>query len=153
MAQKTDKSPDPNEVLAIIGVKTARRIAAVSMTGFLGAFVLYIAASHPPAVLGFAVFLVLFGLGALWLAWITWNSTARVLELTRTELREAGEGGRVLCMMDNVVRVDRGMFAFKPAGGFLVRLKSAPGRVVAPGLWWRLGRTLGRWRRHGTLSR
>jgi hypothetical protein len=59
------------------------------------------------------------------------------LELTRSELREAG--GRVLFSLDEVDSVDRSIFAFKPAGGFLVRLKAPTtrGRVYAPALWWR----------------
>jgi hypothetical protein len=62
------------------------------------------------------------------------------LELTRSALREAG--GRVLFTLDEVDSIDRSIFAFKPAGGFLVRL-TAPttrGRAYAPALWWRSGR-------------
>jgi hypothetical protein len=62
------------------------------------------------------------------------------LELTRTELRETG--GRVLFTLDEVDSIDRSIFAFKPAGGFLVRLKArtSRGRVYAPALWWRSGK-------------
>ena len=42
-------------------------------------------------------------------------------------------------MLGEVESVDRSIFAFKPAGGFLVRLKAPTtrGRVYAPALWWR----------------
>ena len=39
--------------------------------------------------------------------------------------------------------VDRGVFAFKPSNGFLVRTREKAGNVWAPGLWWRLGRRVG----------
>ncbi|MBF9045291.1 hypothetical protein HKCCE4037_18250 [Rhodobacterales bacterium HKCCE4037] len=138
MARKIEN--DPDEVLARITPQTARRAAAVGMAGLLGVMLLIIAGTRPPRDIGWLVFLVLFGGLCLWLAWSMWQASAKVIELTRTELREVG--GRVLCRMDNVARVDRGLFAFKPAGGFLVRLKAPAGRVYAPGLWWRAGRTL-----------
>jgi hypothetical protein len=52
------------------------------------------------------------------------------------EMRE--EGGRQLFRVEDVDRVDNSAFAFKPAAGFLVHLKTP--RVYAPGLWWRSGR-------------
>ncbi|MEJ6393956.1 hypothetical protein V8J82_11855 [Gymnodinialimonas sp. 2305UL16-5] len=140
MARRKSKTADPNEVLARIHPNPARRVVAVGMIAFLGALLLTIAVARPPELFSWMLFLVFFGAGCLWLAYGMWQATGRVIELTRSELREVG--GRILCTLDNVARVDRGMFAFKPAGGFLVRLKEAPGRVVAPGAWWRLGRTL-----------
>ena len=139
MARKS-KKPDPNEVLAEITPNPSRRGAAVGMLVVLGALLLVIAGSRPPAEFGWMLFLVFFGAGCLWLAWTMWRVSGRTVELTRTELREVD--GRVLCSIDNVERVDRGIFAFKPAGGFLVKLKQPMDRVVAPGLWWRMGRTL-----------
>ncbi len=140
MARKT--KIDPNEVLATITPKQPRRVVAVGMLVILGLIVLSVAISSPPAIFGWMLFLVFFGALCLWLAWAMWQATGREIELTRSELREVGPDGRVLCTIDNVARVDRGMFAFKPAGGFLVRLKEPVGRVYAPGSWWRAGRTL-----------
>lgn len=139
MARK--KKIDPDELLASIDPQPARRWAAVGMIGALGVIVWGVAAMRPPEAFGWMLFLVFFGASALWLAWSMWHATGRVLELTRSELREVG--GRVLCTLDNVERVDRGAFAFKPAGGFLVKLKEPAGeRVYAPGIWWRWGRSL-----------
>jgi hypothetical protein len=137
-----NKDVDPDEVLASINPQPARRIVAVGMLVVLAALVLNIVVSRPPAALGWTLFLVLFGIGALMLAWIMWQATGRVIELTRSELREVGGPNRVLCTIDNVARVDRGAFAFKPAGGFLVRLKEPLPRVYSPGHWFRFGRTL-----------
>lgn len=139
MARK--KKPDPNEHLASIVPRTARRGVAVGMIALLGVIVWIIAIMRPPEFFSYMLFLVFFGALCLWLAYAMWTVTGREIELTRSELREVG--GRVLCRVENVARVDRGAFAFKPAGGFLIRLKSAEGPLVyAPGLWWRWGRTL-----------
>lgn len=136
--RKTD--PDPNEVLATIDPQPIRRVFTTGVVGLLGAILLYVAAATPPADLVWLAFLICMGLGALYLSWRVWLATAVTLELTRSQLREAG--GRVLFSLDEVDSVDRSIFAFKPAGGFLVRLKAptARGRVYAPALWWRARR-------------
>ncbi|ABD56356.1 hypothetical protein [Jannaschia sp. CCS1] len=139
MARK--KKIDPDEHLASIIPRAPRRVVAVGFIVSLAVIVWTVAALRPPEHFGYMLFLVFFGAGCFWLGYTMWHASAREIELTRSELREVG--GRVLCTVDNVARVDRGAFAFKPAGGFLIRLKEphAP-RVYAPGLWWRWGRTL-----------
>jgi hypothetical protein len=131
------RRPDPNEVLARITPKPARRIFATGITGLLGLILIYIAATPAggPDLAGLpdrarpALH--------LW-AWRLWEASAVVLELTRVEMRE--EGGRQLFRVEDVDRVDNSAFAFKPAAGFLVHLKTRQPRVYAPGLWWRSGR-------------
>lgn len=139
MARK--KRPDPDEHLASIVPRPARRVVAVGFVTALAVIVWTVAGARPPEHFGYMLFLVFFGAGCLWLAYGMWRASAHEIELTRSELRETG--GRVLCRVDNVARVDRGAFAFKPAGGFLIRLKEPEGAwVYAPGVWWRAGRTL-----------
>lgn len=130
--------PGPDEVLARITPKPARRIIAAGMTGGLGVILIYIAATFPPVDLLWLAFLV--AMGALCLFWAVrlWRASAVALELTRTEMREAG--GRRLFAVADVDRVDNSPFAFKPAAGFLVHLTRAGSTVYAPGLWWRAGR-------------
>lgn len=132
------RRPDPDEVLVTMTPKPARRWFAVGSTGVLGSILVYLAATFPPADLAWLLFLVGMGLLFLYWAWRVWQATGVTLELTRTELRE--RGGRQLCAIENVERVDGGVFAFKPAAGFLVHLRDPMGRVYAPGLWWRSGR-------------
>lgn len=131
------KDPDPDEVLATIDPHPIRRVFTTGVVGLLGLLLLYVAAATPPADLGWLAFLVILGLGSTYLAWRVWEATAVTLELTRSQLREVG--GRVLFALDEVESVDRSIFAFKPAGGFLVRLKAPTtrGSVYAPALWWR----------------
>ena len=140
MARRRNKEADPDEVLAVITPRTSRRVVAVGMIGILGALLWVIAAARPPEVFGWMLFLVFLGAGCLWLAVTMWPVTGRPVELTRPALPAVG--GRLLCRAAGVDPVDRGLFAFKPAGGFLIRLKAPLGRVIAPGLWWRVGRTL-----------
>lgn len=136
------KAPDPDEVLAEITPQPVRRGLATGMLAILGFLLLSVAARTPPQAPAFLVMLVVMGAGALWLAWRLWQASGVTIELTRSQLREAGVGGRVLCDLDNVAKVERGVFAFKPAAGFLVYLRRPMGRVYAPGLWWRTGKML-----------
>lgn len=135
----TDKE---NEVIGFIAPRPARRITGVAVYGLLGMILIYIAAAFPPAHPGWLIFLLGMGAGCMYLSWRMWEVSGQVLELTRTELRE--QGGRVLFTIAEVASVDRGFFAFKPANGFLIRLKerNTRPRVYAPGLWWRSGKTV-----------
>jgi hypothetical protein len=135
---RRNRRPDPDEVLVTMTPKPARRWFAVGSTGVLGAILVYLAAVFPPVDLVWLLFLAAMGLLFLYWALQVWQATGVTLELTRRELRE--RGGRQLCAIENVTRVDGGVFAFKPAAGFLVHLKEPMGRVYAPGLWWRAGR-------------
>ncbi len=135
---RRDQRPDPDQVLVTVTPKPARRVFAAGTTGLLGLILVYVAAAFPPAEPVWLAFLLLLGALCLYWSWRVWQATGVTLELTRRELREAG--GRQLCAIDNVDRVDAGAFAFKPAAGFLIHLKEPMGRVYAPGLWWRAGR-------------
>ena len=70
-----------------------------------------------------------------------WQATGDRLELTRDELRTSS--GRVLTPISNVRGIDRGVFAFKPSNGFLVKLHEPGENGWSPGLWWQRGRFIG----------
>jgi hypothetical protein len=131
---------DENEIIGEIEPGIARRFFATGAMGLLGMIVLYLAATNPPAHLGWLAVLLVIGLGCICLSWLMWQASAMTLELTQTELRE--RDGRLLCKISNVASVDRGFFAFKPSNGFIIRLKTRGTRVIAPGLWWRAGKSL-----------
>lgn len=65
----------------------------------------------------------------------------RALVLTEAELSDSRDGP--ICAIADVVRVERGAFAIKPARGFALRLAGSGPRRWVPGLWWRTGRTIG----------
>ena len=128
------------EVLISVGASQGRRVLAVGSLGTLGSFVAWIAlAGQAPA--GITLLLLVTAAAAMWAAWVLWRVTEHRLELTRSGLYSTD--GTTLATVDAVAKVDRGTFAFKPSGGFLVHLNRPAPRAWAPGLWWRAGRTLG----------
>lgn len=132
---------DDSEVLATITASAPRRWLAVACLLGLAFLLIYIAIARPPA-LGWQVFLLGLGGGALWVAERMRQVTRRVIELTATELRDSS--GTVIARLDEIENVDRGFFAFKPSNGFLVRTRKPAGpRAWNPGLWWRIGRQIG----------
>jgi len=131
-------APRAPEPLLTVRASQPRRAAAVAMLGALGALPLAVALAAPPAALGWRLFLLGFGAGALVLAWRLWRATASALVLTPEGLRDSE--GREIAPLAEIVSVERGMLAFKPSNGFLLHLARPGPRHWAPGLWWRLGR-------------
>ncbi|MBF9030210.1 hypothetical protein HKCCE3408_07370 [Rhodobacterales bacterium HKCCE3408] len=125
-------------VIGRINPNPARRIAATGVSALLGVLLIYSVATFPPPSLAGIVFLLAIGLGSLWLSTVIWRATGRALELTREQLRETD--GRQLCRVEEITKIERGFFAFKPASGFALILSEPKPRVWAPGLWWRSGR-------------
>ena len=131
----------PDDVIARIRPTPARRALALLMLFGLGGMLIYLALAAPPAHLGWQVFLLAVGAGALVLGERMRRATSKSVELTEEELRVSD--GTVLARMEDIVGLDRGLFAFKPSNGFVV-LVAEPGPAAwAPGLWWRIGRRIG----------
>lgn len=134
-------APPAGEELARAMPAPARRVFGVGTLGGLGAILLYVGLASPPAHAGWLAFLLLTGAGALWAAWRQWEATECGLVLTDQGLFDSD--GRVIAPIDDIQSIDRGVFAFKPSNGFLLRLKAPEPRHWSPGLWWRLGRRVG----------
>ncbi|WP_120501794.1 hypothetical protein [Roseovarius sp. EL26] len=130
-----------NEVLAVLRASPARRAFGVVTMAILGILLIFVALNSPPENILALLFLVMTGAGALWLADRMRRATGHALELTRTELRSSS--GERLALVDDIVAVERGTFAFKPSSGFTLKLKTPAARRWQPGLWWRLGAKLG----------
>lgn len=128
------------DVLATVKASAGRRFLGIGLLSVLGVLVIYVAIASPPSF-GWQIFLVALGITALLVADAMRRSTAHVLELTRTELRDSG--GVVIADVAEITGIDRGAFAFKPSNGFLLRLKNTGPRNWRPGLWWRVGRRVG----------
>lgn len=131
----------PGEEIARVEVSVPRRSFALATLGGLGALLIWLGLAADSAV--FWPRLVFFGSGAIALAmtYRTWAATQVGLILTETDLRDTN--GTLLASVDQIVRVERGAFAFKPSNGFLLHLNTRLGGVWRPGLWWRQGRKLG----------
>ena len=130
-----------SRVLVILRPSAARRIAGLISLSAFGGILLSVAILRPPQSVIWTIFLLAIGVGAMMLVRAMYLATGRHLELTETELRE--NTGLVLARMDQILKVDRGTFAFKPSSGFRLVLKESAPRHWAPGLWWRIGRQVG----------
>ncbi|MEM9247780.1 MAG: hypothetical protein AAGB05_03675 [Pseudomonadota bacterium] len=128
-------------VLARLTPSPGRRSIGTGMLAVLGALVLWVALAHPPQQLGWLAFLLAAAALAFWSARAMWRATSHSIVLTRSSLSE--EHGRVIARVDAIASVDRGLFAFKPSNGFLLRLKAPAPRSWSLGMWWRLGRRVG----------
>lgn len=131
----------PGEELARAHPSQPRRIFGVGTLGILGAILLGVGLARPPSELPWLLFLLLSGAFALWAAWRQWEATAPSLVLTDEGLFDSE--GCPIAHIDNIRSIDRGVFAFKPSNGFLLRLGRPEPRHWSPGLWWRMGRRVG----------
>jgi hypothetical protein len=82
-----------------------------------------------------------FSLVFLWQVQANLRFTKATLILTRDGLFDT-DGGLV-CSLSNIEKVDRGWLSFKPSNGFLLRLHEPMPSKWSPGLYWRIGRSLG----------
>ena len=128
-------------VVARIMPSPIRRGFALMVLGFLGVLLELLAFLRPPQAFHLQLFLILLGIAALALTARLYRSTGQGLILTETELNDTA--GRLVAPVDEIRKVERGMFAFKPSNGFVLRLKKKQPRAWEPGLWWRSGRTIG----------
>ena len=80
-------------------------------------------------------------MSALLLADRVRRATRISIEMTDQVLRDSR--GREICRLDDIVSVESGALAFKPSGGFLIRTRHRGPRSWAPGIWWRIGRSIG----------
>ncbi len=130
-----------SEILVRIGASQPRLVVGVGMQIALGALLVWIAAVHPPQAIGWRLFLVAAGILALWSGYASWQAGQRGITLTREALTDSS--GEVLCRVEDIREVNRGVFAFKPARGFALVLTTPQKGGWAPGLWWRIGRRVG----------
>lgn len=132
---------EQEEVILTVKASAPRRAFGVGLLLFLGLLLIYLAFSGEAQGFDIKFFLVIMGGGALYLAERMRQATNEVIELTGTQLRTSR--GEVLAELDQVLRVDRGTFAFKPSNGFIMVLRAAGKRRWQPGMWWRIGRRVG----------
>jgi hypothetical protein len=127
--------------LFILKPSPARLWFSVLALGALGTLMVWIALAHPPAELGWRVFLLGGGGAIAWGAYRLVRLQERTLVLTRQALVDSQDGE--ICRIEDIVQLNRGVFAVKPARGFALSLARRNGRHWVPGLWWRIGRSVG----------
>ena len=134
-----------DDVVMEIRPSIFRRWMALIALGGLSIILLGVAIGDLPDL--WRLFFVLIAVWVLWSGNRLRLSTLNGLVLTRSALSTST--GEVLVKVENIQKVERGVFAFKPSNGFLVRLIEPAPKGWAPGLWWRFGTRLGV---GGTLS-
>ncbi|MEM9393062.1 MAG: hypothetical protein AAGA38_04345 [Pseudomonadota bacterium] len=135
--------PDTNGQSPVIFLRpvAAKRYAVLAMLYLLAGMAAWVAVFRAPDSLIWVVFLWTVALGALILANAAGKATSEGLQLR--DLGLYTDAGELLVRLDDVRKIDRGVFAVKPSNGFLLRLKSRHALGWAPGLWWRFGRRMG----------
>lgn len=129
------------DILATINPSRPRRIVTLGILLSLGVLVILIAFLRPPPEFHWRIMLLLFGAVVIWFADVLRRATLNSLVLTRDHLRDSN--GRLLVAVDDIVGIDRGVFAIKPSNGFMLKTATAIGAAWAPGVWWRIGNRIG----------
>ena len=129
------------EPIAILNVSQARRIFGTVAQLGVGVMMLYVAAKYPPDNIVALAFLVAFGGFMIWQARNLYRTAGRHLVLTRETVEDSS--GALLCRLDEIKAVERGVFTLKPSNGFAIILKQSQKFAWCPGLWWRVGNRIG----------
>ncbi|MDG1738740.1 MAG: hypothetical protein P8L68_09915 [Paracoccaceae bacterium] len=129
-----------DEVLMTVQASPMRKYFGASTLAVLGFMMVYLGVSLQGEIASRAILTV----GGAFMLWSTGRllaAASQSLELTADELRASS--GQVLARINDIEKVDRGTFAFKPSHGFIVIMKERQLRAWSPGMWWRLGRRIG----------
>jgi hypothetical protein len=126
--------------IAVLRAAPGRRVFACAVMLALGGLLILSALTRPPAP-GWQVFLLVCAAVSLLGAEALRRATRPALHLHADALRDSD--GTLLTRLEDVARVERGAFAFKPSNGFVLHLRGRQPRAWQPGLWWRMGKRLG----------
>ena len=129
------------DVITTLEPSLGRRWFGAIALGALGILLLVVTFTQPPEGLFLKLVVPLVGVFFVWQAQWNLRVTKHGLYLTKDGLFDAQD--TLICPIYNMAEVDRGIFAFKPSNGFLIRLHEPESKGWAPGLYWRLGRRLG----------
>ncbi|PTX56706.1 hypothetical protein C8N43_1368 [Litoreibacter ponti] len=134
-------SETQSEVITGLIPSAPRRMFGTGVLCALGWLLIYLALVEPPQGLHLVFLLLVMGALSIYGGYKMWQVTGRMIELTEEELRLSD--GTLIFRIEDVAKVDRSFFAFKPSNGFLVTLNSSYPAAWAPGLWWRVGKRVG----------
>lgn len=129
------------EILAVLRPAPLRRGALMLTAGLLGILLVQVGLDAPAGGFVLRLFFVLGGLALIGAAIRVWQLTSVDLVLTTEDLRQSD--GRVICLLQDIAKVERGLAALRPATGFGLDLRRAYPLGWVPGLWWRHGTRVG----------
>ncbi|WP_299813699.1 hypothetical protein [uncultured Jannaschia sp.] len=130
-----------NQPIQRLRASLPRRATSLAIHLALGGMLVWIAVTSATMPFAWRAILLGFGTGLVILAREGWCESAQALILTTEGLHQ--ENGEVIAPFDLIASVDRGVFAFKPSNGFVLRLTRPVGFAWTPGMWWRVGRRVG----------
>jgi hypothetical protein len=130
-----------SDVHADLQATPARRLFGLCALFGLGALMLYLALTQPFESMIWRVFLLGMAGGAFWIGLRMQQATA--MELTLTDEGLFDSSGFQLAALKDVKTVERGMLAFKPSNGFMIKTYERQPRRWRPGLYWISGRSIG----------
>jgi len=129
------------DILAEVHLAPMRWGFGVLLMYVLGVILAVLAVRAPEIALGVRIILMALGAGALYL-----GERSRKIRYIHVILHADGlvdSSGTQITTLENIRSIDRGALAFKPSNGFLLRLHERGPRAWVPGLWWRMGRSVG----------
>lgn len=118
-----------------------RRWFSVGVQGVLGCILIYVAFVEPPASIPLQLFLIVIGALALAGCSRAWAAASGAIVLRPEGLVD--HEGRMIAALDEIAKVDRALFSFKPSNGFLIKMNTRQARAWTPGMWWRFGYRVG----------
>lgn len=130
-----------SDPLTELRASPARRAIGVGTMFALGALLVYLGLSQSYENMAWQVVVLVFGAAALWAAVRMQQATALHIELHEDGVYDSE--GVLLAALDDIDTVERGMLAFKPSNGFMIRTRTPQPRRWRPGLYWVLGRRIG----------
>ena len=129
-----------DSVIAKLEASPVRRGLALLVMLLLGFLLVYLAITTDASFFH-KVFLVIVAAAVLWMARAMQRGTRGHIELRETGL--FFENGQCLTLINEITRIDRGVFAFKPSNGFVVSLNQKTQRAWVPGLYWKFSTKIG----------
>ncbi len=131
---------DTSEILAELKPSVPRRTFGAIVLYGLAFLLLWLSfAGSFPALA--RIFLLVLAIGVFLLAERQRHVWGQTIYLTEAGLFTSE--GKEIAALDQIKSVDRGLLAFKPSQGFILRLKDRHSFNWSPGLWWRNGRRAG----------
>lgn len=128
------------DIIAVIEASAFRRWMAVVTLAAVSVLLIY-AGIGAGAELLLRICAVVLGAMSALIAVRLHRATGHRIELTGDGLRDSS--GLAIATLDEIAALDRGLLAFKPTNGFVLRTHAPTARCWRPGLWWRFGRRVG----------
>lgn len=130
-----------SDIVAELEPSLGRRWLGTVLLSVAAVGLFYLSLFRPDQPNGVQILLFTAGLILVWQ--VQWNLRVTPLGLYVTRRGLYDSEGTLIVALSSIMEVDRGIFAFKPSNGFLLRLDEPQPAGWAPGLYWRIGRRLG----------